>query len=248
MRAIIPYDGFKHAPGFAADMQRTGGAQPAGARQTGSFVALSDDDGHTWRVKRLPGALPHESGPSFFGGLAGATTLGYSVARQAPNGVIHLLTTMTRPCMHFEMNEEWILSDDTADGDVDPTVTDVRNVQVYEQRGEGGCLRLRWSAGQGPDGRPLLHGKETWHYPDGRMQYEVTWRCGRKIGTETYWAPNGRREWEWRREADGRAVWTQWWENGRRRSRSEWQGFEARGMARLYDRRGRLVQDRNVGG
>jgi formylglycine-generating enzyme required for sulfatase activity len=41
----------------------------------------------------------------------GATTLGYSVARQAPNGVIHLITTMNRPCLHFEMNEAWLLSE-----------------------------------------------------------------------------------------------------------------------------------------
>jgi len=235
---------------FAADLQCTGGRQPAGAAQTGSFVALSDDEGQTWHVKRLPGALPHEDGPGFFGGLTGATTLGYSVARQAPNGVIHLLTTMTRPCQHFEMNERWILSGDAAvaDGDLWHPEATVGQVSVREQRDANGQLRLRWATGRGTDGRPLLHGKENWYYPDGSRQYEATWRFGRKVGVETYWSRSGRREWAWRRGADGRAVWTQWWDNGRCRSRSEWEGFRAVGTARLYDRRGRLIQERVMGG
>ena len=32
--------------------------------------------------------------------------------RQAPNGVIHILSTMTHPCLHYEINEAWLESDD----------------------------------------------------------------------------------------------------------------------------------------
>ena len=31
--------------------------------------------------------------------------------RQAPNGMIHLITTMNNPCLHFEFNEAWVMSD-----------------------------------------------------------------------------------------------------------------------------------------
>jgi hypothetical protein len=234
---------------FAADLQRTGGVRPAGADMAGSYVALSSDDGQTWRIKRLPGALPHEAGPSFFGGLPGATTLGYSVARQAPNGVIHLLTTMNRPCMHFEMNEAWILSDDPAPAEeagLRPAAMGVRGVQVHEERRPDGRVRLQWRLGVGDDGRPLMHGREVWFYPDGRKQYEATWNLGRKVGLETYWRPDGRREWQWRRAGDGTSVWTQWWENGRRKAESSWRGDRAEGPARLYDRRGRLQSERQI--
>jgi hypothetical protein len=234
---------------FAGDLQRQGGARPAGAKEAGSYVALSSDEGQTWRIKRLPGALPHESGPGFFGNLPGGTTLGYSVARQAPNGVIHLLTTMNRPCMHFEMNEAWILSDDPAPEDeaaLRPAATVVRDVRVHEERHPNGRVRLRWQSGVGDDGRSLLHGQETWFYPDGHKQYEATWSLGRKTGLETYWRPDGRREWQWRRTGDGRAIWTQWWENGRRKAESSWRNDHAEGPARLYDRRGRLQSERQI--
>lgn len=37
-------------------------------------------------------------------------TLGYSVLRQAPNGLIPLITTMNTPCLHFEFNEAWLIT------------------------------------------------------------------------------------------------------------------------------------------
>ena len=45
--------------------------------------------GKSWKIKPLPIALPHETDLKNFG------TLGYSTVRQAPNGVIHILSTMT---------------------------------------------------------------------------------------------------------------------------------------------------------
>jgi hypothetical protein len=46
---------------FAADWQNREGKQPAGVTNRGSFVALSDDEGKTWKIKALPGTLPHEN-------------------------------------------------------------------------------------------------------------------------------------------------------------------------------------------
>jgi hypothetical protein len=89
---------------FAADYQHFRGNKPAGVTRSGSYVAFSDDEGATWTFRTLPGAQPHEN-PQRHGG---ASTLGYSAMRQAPNGVIHLICTMTRPCLHFELNEAWL--------------------------------------------------------------------------------------------------------------------------------------------
>ena len=194
---------------FAADFQRAGGGRPRGETRAGSYVALSDDDGKTWVLKALPGALAHESGPEFFTGVNGAGTIGYSVARQAPDGTIHLLATMTRPGVHFEMNEAWILDPDAA-----PTVRDVRSgalaltpedrrlcppigpvqgTMVVTVRGRGHAGNPRGNYGLATDagGRVWRHGPEVWRFPDGRMQYEAQWEAGRLRGAENWWAPDG---------------------------------------------------------
>lgn len=93
---------------FASDWQNHEGRKPADVTGKGSFVALSADEGGTWKSKDLPGVLPHESfrmGKS----AVDAPTLGYVAAAQTRNGVIHLLTSMNRPAQHFELNESWIL-------------------------------------------------------------------------------------------------------------------------------------------
>ena len=40
---------------FAGDFQCTKGNEPKSIRQRGSYVAVSDDEGGTWRIKKLPG-------------------------------------------------------------------------------------------------------------------------------------------------------------------------------------------------
>ncbi len=78
---------------------------PAGwTNGVGVYVAISADNGNTWRIKSLPVTLPHEGDR-----LAG--TLGYATVRQGPNGIIHVLTTMTHPCVHYEFNEAWVYSE-----------------------------------------------------------------------------------------------------------------------------------------
>jgi len=53
------------------------------------YVALSTDGGTSWTIKALPVALKHET--------RAQKALGYATVRQAPNGVIHVLATMTHP-------------------------------------------------------------------------------------------------------------------------------------------------------
>jgi hypothetical protein len=180
--------------------------KPASIKEDGSYVALSDDDGETWRIKRLPGT---------FSVQRGRPSLGYCVARQAPNGVIHLITSCNQPGLHFELNEAWILSDTTL-ADDDPrldasSATNISNVQAHRENFPDGKPRVTWSSGVADDGRVLLEGEETWFYASGAKQHVTTYRLGRKSGVETFWSPDGKKEWEWTHRDDGTSEWVTWW-------------------------------------
>ena len=75
---------------FVADLFDKKKLGPNGA---GAFVALSDDDGITWKTRQLPNLV----------------TVGYTTATQAPNGVIHIVTSKNLPAVHIELNEAWVL-------------------------------------------------------------------------------------------------------------------------------------------
>ena len=101
---------------FVSDawLQKKDQAPPAGwPSGNGAFVAISTNQGASWRIKQLPVQLPNHQYRKY-------GTLGYVTARQAPNGVIHVLTTETQPCLHYELNEAWINSDA---GDLAPETT-----------------------------------------------------------------------------------------------------------------------------
>jgi hypothetical protein len=97
---------------FVGDFQTKGaGAQPAGfspkvGDTSGVYAAISRDNGTSWKISPLPIGLPHEEDRKNFG------TLGYSTVRQGANGVIHILSTMTHPCLHYRINEAWLLARD----------------------------------------------------------------------------------------------------------------------------------------
>lgn len=227
---------------FASDFQHRDGRQPAGVTERGAFVALSEDEGRTWKIKKLPGALPHEGwtlkerqGWTRF--YHGDATLGYSVAAQGPNGVIHLMTSMNHPSLHFEMNEAWILSDA---GELPaPDVGAGRTVQGEEKYPDGG-IKARWSGKVLPEGRFLLDGSETWYFPGGAKQYEVQWRNGVKTGLEILWREDGGKIWQWEHRADGVSVWTQYWPNGRPKRVSQWKDGRCTGTARYWGPDGAL--------
>jgi len=227
---------------FCSDAQHRDGSRPSGATyDRGCIVALSADNGSNWYIKNLPVTLPHES-------ALDDGTLGYSTIRQAPNGIIHILTTMTNPCLHYELNEAWILSDD---GDIPPETTG-GTVNDYNEYYPGGALRATWSARICTHGRYLLDGKETFYYENGKKEHEVTYNNGRKTGIETYWGPDGVKQWTWNHDdANNTSVWTHWWSNGYKRIESRWNtypvardlsrhfsGFVADGDAYHWDRSG----------
>lgn len=186
---------------------------PAGWKYgNGPFVAISTNNGESWHIKTLPVQLPN-----FQRGTNG--TLGYVTARQAPNGVIHILTTETQPCLHYEMNEAWIFS---TKGDIKPE-TSGGEIRKFSENYPDGKIRAEWSARICPHGRYLLDGLETDFYDNGAKQHEVAYASGRKTGVETYWSAAGKIRWSWSHDLKhNRSVWTQFWPNGARRSVSTW--------------------------
>jgi formylglycine-generating enzyme required for sulfatase activity len=205
---------------FASDHQHISGRQPAGYTQRGSFVALSDDEGKTWKTRTVSAAQPHETRrlPD------GASTFGYVAAAQSPDGTIHLLTTMTAPALHFEMNEAWILEDQS------PVGRNAGPKWITEtEKYPSGVPKSSWRAKITAEGRFLLDGPEVWRHPDGRKQYEVTWRDGHKVGIENLWAADGSKRWTRTHSAEG-SVWVQWFPDGSEKIKTRW-------------RNGRLVSD-----
>ena len=231
---------------FASDFVHLNtGSQPEGLGHLGSYVALSEDEGETWHIKKLIGAQPHER--QDIADRMKGPTLGYAVATQGANGMIHLIATMNNPCLHFELNEAWILDGPTAERS-DPelmasTATAVSDVKTYEERYPGGALQGSWSGGVADDGNFVLHGTETWYYEDGQKQWEVRYDLGRKVGTETHWSPEGKTVWSWEHGEDGTSVWTRYWPNGTKRAESSWRNFMADGEARRWDRSGQVTSE-----
>ena len=190
-----------------------------------AVVAISKDNGQTWHIKPLPVQLPQRHRPPY-------GSLGYSTARQAPNGVIHVLTTANFPPIHYEFNEAWLWSD-AADIAPETTGGEVRN---YTEHYPNGKLKSEWSARITPGGRYLLHGELTDYYEDGKVQHQVVYENGRKTGTEVYYSANGTLEWMWQRDLEKKTgVWTQYWANGNKRVESVWNiQPQARDLAREF--------------
>lgn len=175
-------------------------------------IAISKDNGRTWRIKSLPVQLPHNSRTAH-------PSLGYSTVRQAPNGVIHILTSANFPGLHYELNEAWIWSDE---GETKQE-TAGSEAKSFTERYPDGTVKAEWSAEICPNGRYLLHGRLTDYYPDGTTQHEACYEHGRKTGTELFYNPDGTLRWRWERDLQRmHGVWTQYWPNGNKRVESNW--------------------------
>jgi hypothetical protein len=233
---------------FAGDFQKNlDGWKPEGVHQHGAFVALSEDEGKTWHVKALEEATRHEHAAEpeemqeYTSPWHTWNTLGYSVAAQGPNGLIHLITSMTHPNMHYEMNEAWILSD--AQAVVLPAFT-ISEVQSFERFHENGQLAASWQMALSADGRVALHGRAQYFFEDGNPEYEVNYELGRKTGTEVLWSAGGHKRWVKEYCADGSMHWTRYWPDGKKKHESTWKGKFCEGTARNWLPDGR--EDRPV--
>ena len=163
-----------------------------------AFVAISKDNGKTWRFKTLPVGLPQDNRPPF-------TSLGYTTVRQAPNGIIHVLATKDFPGLHYEFNEAWLWSD-VGEVEVPNKGGEVRSYKEYYPDGK---LKAEWSALICTNGRYLLDGMQTEYYPDGKLQHQALYQEGRKVGREVLMNPDGTLRWTWERSlVTNRGTWT----------------------------------------
>jgi formylglycine-generating enzyme required for sulfatase activity len=178
-----------------------------GANGAGAFVALSDDDGQTWTTRQLPNLA----------------TVGYVTATQAPDGIIHIVTSKSDPAVHIELNEAWVREG----GGESPEPTGSASPFGYSEK-LGDQVRSEWHLASG-----RLEGKQVFYYPDGRKQWETTFLHGRKTGLETWWSADGRKQWE--RNYTG-TTWT-------------WRIFDAAGRVTAESRwQGKQLQDANTEG
>jgi hypothetical protein len=226
----------------ASDYQHIQKPQPAGVSARGAFLAWSDDDGASWRFRTLPGAQPHEN-PSYHGGSA---TLGYSVMREGPDGIIHLVTTMNEPCLHFAFNEAWLLGESG-----DPGFTSTGISPPFDRLGaetvrrelelpvaHGGSLRLGFVTL--PGGCTVRDGVEAWRDGGGVVRLEARWSLGRRMGLERWRRPDGSLVREVEHGESGRSVVRCYGTDGDIVSESNWAGTRADGLARRWSD-GRLV-------
>jgi len=224
---------------FSGDFQYRDGRHPEGIKQRGVYVALSEDQGRTWHIKKLAGTRRYDGTFEYINKGNPHHTIGYAVARQAPNGIIHLIGTMNHPNQHWELNEAWILDDDA--GAMEHKNPQITGVQQFTESYPSGKIKAARAGGITPEGEYRLHGKQLWHYENGNKQWQVTYEAGKKVGDETYWDPHGNILWKWNHKDNGTEVWTQYYPNGKKKSRSVWRDFRANGRAKRWDSSGNRI-------
>ena len=170
----------------------------------GAYVALSDDDGANWTMKRLP---------------ADVLTVGYTTSTQSPDDIIHVVTSKNKPDYEIELNEAWVMDKDASGGDT-------ANVAVGDIITHDGFTHSTQtsSAIQVPDGRYLLDGPQLFSFPNGKPMWQVTYAVGRKIGEEKYLRSNGTPFWTKHYGTDGTWTWDNFDETGKRIATSHWKG------------------------
>ncbi len=174
----------------------------------GSYVALSDDDGATWKIKRLPASI---------------VTVGYTTATQGPDGIIHVVTSKNKPDYEIELNEAWVLASDAPEETARAGAA-LTSVRSFSEKYADGKIRAKWSAGVAADGRVLLDGAETFYYPSGKPMWSMNFKAGQKIGKESYFRADGSPVWVKNHQSDGRWTWETFSSIGKRLASSNWQG------------------------
>ena len=172
----------------------------------GAFVALSDNDGQTWTMKRLPSNI---------------LTVGYVTATQGPNGLIHIVTSKNTVNYEIVLNEAWVLSKTE---EATPAPDSITDVTEHREKWPNGRLKAEWSTGLANDGQILLEGPQTFYYENGRKQWISGYHLGKKIGTEVYYRENGSKKWEKTYSSDGTWTWRNFDKAGKQSSESQWNG------------------------
>ena len=179
-------------------------APPKGWQQGNEcYVAISRDNGKTWKFKVLPCTLPQHH-------RLDHPSLGYVTLRQGQDGLIHILTTTNYPGLEIEFNEAWI---DTPAANAQAATS---NSSASQSQAPDNLSALAGS------GYKCLNGTFTDSYQDGTPHHVVTYRDGRRTGIETLYRPDGTKVWEWVRADDNTARWTHYRTDGKHDMISRW--------------------------
>jgi formylglycine-generating enzyme required for sulfatase activity len=170
----------------------------------GAYVALSDDDGKTWKIKRLPPDI---------------LTVGYVTATQGPDSVIHIATSKNTVNYEIELNEAWALSDAES---ASPEPESIGALTKHSEKWPNGKLKAEWSTARASDGRILLEGPQTFYYETGAKQWTANFHLGNKIGDEAFYRADGSREWTKTYNNDGTWTWRQFDSSGKQTAESHW--------------------------
>jgi hypothetical protein len=172
----------------------------------------SDDDGKTWKLKRLP---------------ADILTVGYVTATQGPDGVIHIATSKNSVNYEIELNEAWVLAPDAAkspEADAKPLQDLIGPVMKHTEKWPNGKLKVEWGNAHVSDGRTLLEGPQTFCFENGTRQWTAEFHLGRKIGNDVFYRADGSKEWQKTYGADGHWTWRLFDAAGKQTAESHWRG------------------------
>jgi len=229
---------------MCGDFQNKQGERPAGSERWGAYAAYSCDEGESWTIKKLWGTQPRKKNPELCGG---AHTLGYTVCHQSQDGLIHIITSNTHPCLHLCFNEAWLLADEEPSPDDEdlmaPADETIGQVENYSEYYEDGSLKCVYSGGLTRDGRFLLHGEEKWYYRSGKLMTRCQYEKGYRVGEYTYWDEDGNKIWEWVYGKGNTAIYKTYYKNNVLKSVGRYTGKIANGVAQLYSRDGTLLSE-----
>ena len=170
----------------------------------GSYVALSDDDGKTWKMRKLPEDI---------------VTVGYTTATQGQDGTIHVITSKNKPNDYeIELNEAWVLSEAGAS----PAPTAITAIKKHRENWPNGKLKATWSTGRASDGRVLLEGAKVLYNESGKKQWTAQFHMGEKTGTEVFYRADGSKQWEKIYSAGDNWTWKQYDVAGKLTAESSW--------------------------
>jgi formylglycine-generating enzyme required for sulfatase activity len=186
----------------------------------GAYVALSDDDGQHWTIKRLPTNI---------------LTVGYTTATQDAAGFIHVVTTKNDVDVEIELNEAWVLDpmagDLTAAAVQAETAAHGTRATHHLERSATGGVRALWSTVKTADGRVLLDGPERVYSAAGTLVWSASFAGGHKVGEEQWQTAAGTPRWRKQYQPDGSWTWQNVDAQGRVMATSVWQGHTLQSVA-----------------
>lgn len=235
---------------MCGDYQTKQNLKPADMQdKKGSYAAWSEDEGKTWTFKPLWVTQSRKKTPGMFGG---ASTIGYSVMKQGPDGLIHIVCSNVHPLLHLCFNEAWLMDETQEEPEEQDLMCSKASRLVsertqYEEYYESGILKCRYHGGIADDGRFLLDGEERFWYEDGTLMWEASYFLGKRTGVFTYFDGKGnpvKRMTHPQKPGEHLEEWfeTFWPGTDQVRTRTFFRDRVAQGEARCFNKQGEAMR------